>query len=85
LTGTAPIFAVWPLNSCHAAHHSLENSARSALRFVRRAVMNALNIKQSIVSNALKPVTSALKNAEKWQRNNTYLLLSAIPPAMKSL
>ena len=70
MTGTAPIFAVWPLNSCHAAHRSPENSARSAPRFVRRAVMNAPNTKWSIVSNALKPVTSVLKNAGKWQRNN---------------
>jgi len=49
------------------------NSARYALRFVRRAVMNAPNRKQSIVSYALKPVTSALKNAGKWQRNNNEL------------
>ena len=33
--------------------------------------MNAPNTKWSIVSNALKPVTSALKNAGKWRRNNT--------------
>jgi hypothetical protein len=46
------------------------NSARYALRFVRRAVMNAPNRKGSIVSNALKSVISALKNAGKWQRNN---------------
>jgi hypothetical protein len=67
---TAPIFAVWPLNSCHAAQRMPRNSARYALRFVRRAVMNAPNTKWSIVSNALKPVTSVLKNAGKWQRNN---------------
>jgi len=35
--------------------------------------MNAPNRKQSIISNALKPVTSALKNAGKWQRNNNEL------------
>jgi hypothetical protein len=59
------------------------DSARYALRFVRRAVMNAPNIKRSIVSNALKPVTSALKNAGTWQRNNTYPPLPTIPPAME--
>jgi hypothetical protein len=37
--------------------------------------MNAPNTKWSIVSNALKPVTSALKNAGKWQRNNNDHLL----------
>jgi hypothetical protein len=44
--------------------------------------MNAPNTKWSIVSNALKPVTNALKNAGKWQKNNTYFPLPAIPPAM---
>lgn len=32
--------------------------------------MNAPNIKWSIVNNVLKPVTSALKNAGKWQKTN---------------
>jgi hypothetical protein len=83
LTGTAPIFAVWPLNSCHAAQRLPRNSARYVPTFVRRAVMNAPNIKMSIVSNARKPVTSARKNAGTWQRNNTYPPLPAIPPAME--
>jgi hypothetical protein len=85
LIGTAPIFAVWPLNSCHAAQRMRRNSARYALRFVRHAAMNAPNIKRSIVSNALKPVTSALKNAGTWQRNNTYPPLPTIPPVMELL
>jgi len=66
----APIFAVWPLNSCHAAQRIQRKSARYALKFVRRAVMNAPNTKWSIVSNAPKPAINALKNAGKWQRNN---------------
>lgn len=83
LTGTAPIFAVWPLNSWHAAQRMRRNSARYALTFVRRAVMNAPNIKMSIVSNARKPVTSARKNAGTWQRNNSYPPVPAIPPALE--
>ena len=47
------------------------NSARYALKFVRRAVMNVPNTKWSIVSDALWPVISALMNCGKWQRNNT--------------
>ena len=78
MTGTAPIFAVWPLNSWHAAQRMRRDSARYARRFVRRAVMNAPNIKRSIVSNALKSVTSALRNAGTWQRNNTDPPLSTI-------
>jgi len=66
----ASIFAVWPLNSCRAAQHIPQKSAQYALKFVRRAVMNALNTKWSIVNNAPKPAINALKNAGKWQRNN---------------
>jgi hypothetical protein len=70
LIGIAPIFAVWPLNSCHAAQRFQQKYAHYALKFVRRAVMNAPNTKWSIVSNALKPAINVLKNAGKWQRNN---------------
>jgi hypothetical protein len=70
LIGIAPIFAVWPLNSCHAAHRIQRKSARYALKFVRRAVMSAPNTKWSIVSNAPKPAINVSKNAGKWQRNN---------------
>jgi hypothetical protein len=59
------------------------NSARYVLRFVRPAVMNAPNINRSIVSNARKPVTSALKNAGTWQRNNTCPPLPEIPPVIE--
>jgi hypothetical protein len=45
--------------------------------------MNVPNTKWSIVSDALRSVISALKNAGKWQRNNTYPPLPAIPPAME--
>ena len=81
LVRTAPICAVWPLNSCHAAQRMPRNSAHYALTFVRRAVMNAPNVKMSIVSHARKPVTSARKNAGTWQRHRTDPPLPAFPPA----
>jgi hypothetical protein len=62
----AQIFAVWPLNSCHAAQRIQQKSVYYALKFVRRAVMNAPNTKWSIVSNAPKPAIDAPKNAGKW-------------------
>jgi hypothetical protein len=59
----APIFAVWPLNSCRAALHIPQKSAQYALIFVRHAVMNVPNTKWIIVSNAPKPAINALMNA----------------------
>jgi mannose-6-phosphate isomerase-like protein (cupin superfamily) len=78
----APIFAVWPLNSCHAAQRIPQKSARYALKFVRRAVMSAPNTKWSIVSNAPKPAINVLKNAGKWQRNNNNHPLLAMQLAL---
>jgi hypothetical protein len=85
LIGIAPIFAVWPLNSCHAAQRFQQKYAHYALKFVRRAVMNAPNTKWSIVSNALKPAINVLKNAGKWQRNNMEVLPAFLPGGVSNL
>jgi hypothetical protein len=79
------IFAVWPLNSCHAAQRIQRKSAHYALKFVKHALMNAPNTRWSIVSNALKPAINVLKNAGKWQRNNMEVLPAFLPGGVSNL